>query len=102
MRLQEVEQAEQLFHAVLQRRPREEDAVLHAQSLEALQQLAVPVLQPVRFVNDHRTPVNVLQLTVVGCGEWGERSRRSSVQVLGVGECTCTMYMYMYLHSMTS
>lgn len=33
--------------------------------LQALQKLAVPVLQPVGFIDDHTAPVNLLQLWAV-------------------------------------
>ena len=58
--LKEVEETEQLLHAVLERGAREEDPVLHAESLEPLQQLAVSVLEAVGLVNDHHPPVYVL------------------------------------------
>ena len=58
--LQEVEQTKQLLHAVLERGASEQDPVLHAQPLQPLQQLAVPVLEPVSLVNDHHPPLNVL------------------------------------------
>lgn len=33
--------------------------------LQALQKLAVPILQSVGFINDHTAPVNLLQLRAV-------------------------------------
>ena len=34
--------------------------------LESLQQLAVPILQPVGFINDHAAPGNIPQLRTIG------------------------------------
>lgn len=34
--------------------------------LESLQQLAVPILQPVGFINDDTTPGNIPQLRTIG------------------------------------
>ena len=69
MRLQEVEETKQLLHTVLEWGPCQEDSVLHAESLEPLQKLAVPVLEAVGLVNDHQPPVYVLELTVISCIE---------------------------------
>lgn len=65
--LQEVEQTEELLHTVLERSASQEHSVLHAESLETFQQLAVPVLEAVSLVDDDHSPVNVLQLTVISC-----------------------------------
>ena len=38
----------------------------HVKAVEALEQLAVPVLQPMRLVDDGRTPVDLAQKLQVG------------------------------------
>lgn len=85
VRLQEVEEAEELLDAVLQRSASQQHPVFHAEALESLQQFAVPVLQTVGLIDDHQSPLDVLELTVIswrrrreggGEGEGEETERR--------------------------
>ena len=65
VRLQEVEEAKELLDAVLQWSAGQQHPVLHAEALEPLQKLAVPVLQAVGLIDDHQPPLDVLELTVI-------------------------------------
>ena len=62
---QEVKQAEEFLHTVLQRSARQEDTVFHVQCLQFLKELAVPVLQAMGFIDDHHSPLDRLQLAVI-------------------------------------
>ena len=52
LRLEEIEQREQLVDVVLERCAGEQHAMVHFEYLQALQQLAVTVLQAMRLVDD--------------------------------------------------
>ena len=66
-RLEKVEQAKELFDAVLKRCSREEHPVFEVEALQTFEEFAVSVLETVSFVYDHDTPLDVLKLTLVSC-----------------------------------